>query len=128
MSLIKGIHHVSMKCRSQQEYETVLQFYCGVLGMKTARSWAGGVMIDTGCGVIEVFASGGENTEKGNIRHFALETDNADACAEAVRKAGYEVFIEPKNIVIPSTPGYPARIAFCRGPLGEEIEFFQTVE
>jgi glyoxylase I family protein len=27
--------------------------------------------------------------------------------------------------LIASTPVFPARIAFCRGPLGEEIEFFQ---
>ena len=44
---------------------------------------------------------------------------------EAVKAAGYEVFIEPKDIVIASNPPFPARIAFCRGPLGEEIEFFQ---
>jgi len=42
-----------------------------------------------------------------------------------VKSAGYEVFKEPQNIVIPSTPEYPARMAFCYGPLGEEIEFFQ---
>ena len=42
-----------------------------------------------------------------------------------VREAGYEVFIEPKDIVITSEPPFPARIAFCRGPLQEEIEFFQ---
>ena len=33
-----------------------------------------------------------------------------------------EVFIEPKDIKIASTPAFPARIAFCKGPLGEEIE------
>ena len=37
---------------------------------------------------------------------------------------GYEVFIEPKNIEIASLPTFPARIAFCKGPQGEEIEFF----
>ena len=41
-----------------------------------------------------------------------------------LRKAGYEVFVEPKDIEIQSDPKFPARIAFCRGPLGEEIEFF----
>ena len=42
-----------------------------------------------------------------------------------MRTAGYEVFIEPKDIQIQSDPVFPARIAFCRGPLGEEIELFQ---
>ena len=46
-----------------------------------------------------------------------------DACAR-VRAAGYEVFIEPNDIVIRSEPEFRARMAFCFGPLGEEIEFF----
>lgn len=44
---------------------------------------------------------------------------------EAVKAAGYEVFIEPKDIEIASIPAFPVRIAFCKGPLGEEIELFQ---
>ena len=43
---------------------------------------------------------------------------------EAVRKAGYEITMEPTDNCIPSNPPYPARIAFCIGPVGEEIEFF----
>lgn len=128
MSLIKGIHHVSLKCCNLQEYEKVLRFYCDVLGMETSRSWSEGIMLDTGCGIIEIFANGGERLDKGTIRHFALATDNVDECVRAVRNAGYEVFVEPKDIEIASAPKYPARIAFCRGPLGEEIEFFQTME
>ena len=38
---------------------------------------------------------------------------------------GYEVFTQPNDIVIGSVPPFPARIAFCHGPVGEEIEFFQ---
>ena len=62
---------------------------------------------------------------KGAIRHIAFATDDVDGVIEKVKSAGYEVFIEPKDIVIPSDPAYPARMAFCYGPLGEEIEFFQ---
>lgn len=32
---------------------------------------------------------------------FALATDDVDACEEKLKAAGYEVFVEPKNIVIP---------------------------
>jgi glyoxylase I family protein len=32
--------------------------------------------------------------------------------------------MEPKDIVIASEPPYPARIGFCIGPVGEEVEFF----
>ncbi|RKQ30700.1 MULTISPECIES: VOC family protein [Clostridia] len=81
MSLVKGIHHIALKCCSEQEYE--------------------------------------------KIRHFALATDDVDACVKKVKEVGYEVFIEPNDIVISSTPEFSARIAFCRGPIGEEIEFFK---
>lgn len=57
---------------------------------------------------------------------FALATDNVDKCVADVKKAGYEVFIEPKDISIPSNPPYNARMAFCFGPLSEQIEFFQV--
>ena len=33
--------------------------------------------------------------------------------------------LHDRDIVITSEPPFPARIAFCRGPLQEEIEFFQ---
>ena len=31
---------------------------------------------------------------------------------------------QPVDIVIPSKVPFPARIAFCIGPVGEEVEFF----
>lgn len=68
MNLVKGIHHVSMKCCSEEEYRKTVAFYRDILGLVVA----------------------------------------------------------PKDIVISSQPPYPARIAFCKGPLGEEIEFFCT--
>ena len=43
---------------------------------------------------------------------------------QKVEKAGYEVFIKPKNVCVGGDEAFPARIAFCKGPLGEEIEFF----
>lgn len=33
--------------------------------------------------------------------------------------------LHDRDIVIASEPPFPAGIAFCRGPLQEEIEFFQ---
>jgi len=62
------------------------------------------------------------------VRHFAFACDDPDAAAAAVRAAGYEVFIEPRDVVLPSEPPIRARVAFCRGPLDEEIEFFAEKE
>mgnify|MGYP000053010412 CR=1 FL=1 len=40
---------------------------------------------------------------------------------------GAEVTMEPKSLNIPSEPSEtPVRIAFCKGPDGEIIEFFQN--
>ncbi len=36
----------------------------------------------------------------------------------------YEVFVEPGDKVIASNPEYSIRMAFCYGPLGEQVEFF----
>lgn len=82
-------------------------------------------MLDTGNGIVEIFNDGDDAPGKGVIRHFAFATDDVDACVESVKAAGYEVFIEPKDIKIASTLAFPARIAFCKGPLGEEIELFE---
>ena len=122
--MITGIHHVSMKCAKQQ-FEKVHQFYTEVLGLQVARQWDGGIMYDTGNGLIELFTNADDDLPKGVIRHFALASDDVDGITERLKSAGYEVFSGPKDIAIASNPPFPARIAFCHGPLGEEIELFQ---
>ncbi len=125
MALIKGIHHVSMKTNNEADYKKVKEFYGDVLKLPVAREWATGIMYETGAGIIELFNDADDKLEKGIIRHFAFAVDDVDACVKAVTEAGYEVFTGPKDICIPSNPEFPARMAFCYGPLGEEIEFFQ---
>lgn len=122
--MIQGIHHVSLRCSGDAEYERVKEFYCGVLGLGVYREWDGGTMLDTGAGRIEIFRSGGGERGTGSVRHFAFSCGDVDAAAAAARSAGYEVFVEPKDVLLPSDPPIRARVAFCRGPLGEEVEFF----
>lgn len=127
-SLICGIHHVALKCDGTAEFEKTLHFYQDVLGLEPVRSWGegenAGAMLSTGDGLLEIFASG-KKLPQGAIRHFALRTERVDDCIAAVRAAGYPITVEPKDIVIASNPPFPARIAFCTGPVGEQIEFFQ---
>jgi glyoxylase I family protein len=129
MSLIKGIHHIALKCCGAAEFEKTTAFYREVLGLPVARTWgegtAAGMMLDTGSGIIEIFADGEGRLPQGAVRHFALLTDDVDACVEAVRKAGYPITDEPHDCTVPSNPPYELRIAFCIGPVGEEIEFFK---
>lgn len=129
--MINGLHHISMKCSKGEQYAQVVRFYHEILGLKIARVWGDEnapdeIMFDTGSGLVEIFTNKTEEAELGIIRHFALETTDVDECVCAVRNAGYEVFIEPKDISILSNPPYNARMAFCFGPLGEQIEFFQV--
>ena len=121
---VHGIHHISMKCGSPEELSPVRQFYCGLLGFRVVREWPEGIMIDTGAGLLEVFCNGKGIRSQGAIRHVALGTDDVDALADRIRKAGYPVVIGPKDIVIGSEPPLHARMAFCTGPLGEQIELF----
>lgn len=122
--MIKGIHHISMKCGTQTHFSRAKDFYLNILGLSLKREWPEGIMIDTGSGLIEIFCNGNGSTTKGAIRHFALLTDDVDGLAQRIKSAGYEVFIEPNDIVIDSEPEFRARMAFCIGPLGEEIELF----
>ena len=120
-SLICGIHHVALKCDGTAEFEKTLHFYQDVLGLEPVRSWGegenAGAMLSTGDGLLEIFASG-KKLPQGAIRHFALRTERVDDCVAAVRAAGYPITVEPKDIVIASNPPFPARIAFCTGPVG----------
>lgn len=116
--MITGIHHISMKCGSEQELKKTKEFYVGLLGFKVIRTWSEGIMIDAGNTMLEIFSNGEGIKELGAIRHMAFATDNVDEIIDKVKAAGYEVFIEPNDIVIPSEPELPARMAFCYGPLG----------
>ena len=123
MSNINGIHHISMKC-SEKEIEEVINFYKDVLELELCNKWDSGIMFDTGGGIIEIFHNG-ELLNKGTIRHFALSVNNTKALTETIRNAGYDVFVEPKEICLSHMK---AIISFVRGPLGEEIELFQEIK
>lgn len=123
--MITGIHHVSMKCGTAEEFARAKDFYLRVLGFSVVREWPEGVMIDSGDGLLEIFCNGAGIRTKGAVRHIAFSTDDVDGIIAKVKTEGYEVFIEPNEITIRSVPEFHARMAFCFGPLGEEIEFFQ---
>lgn len=128
--LICGIDHVCIKCVDYAEYEKTTDFYKNVLGLEVLRTGgtedAPSIVFDTGAGGIEIFTEAETDLPQGAIRHFALRTEDVDACVDAVRNAGYEITTEPKNMELECEPPVPIRIAFCIGPVGEEIEFYQV--
>ncbi len=130
MADIKGIHHLAIKCNGVKSYEKTIAFYRDVLCLSVARTWGEGedsiTMLDTGSGILEIFAKGAVGLPNGVFQHFAFDVKDTDKCVEKVRKAGFEIIMEPQEICIPSNPPYCAKIAFCRGVNGEEVEFFQV--
>ena len=127
---INGVHHIALKAQGLENFRELVNFYHGILGLPIVREWGEGegigIMLDTGAGLLEIFANAPDRLGSGALRHLAFDVENTDACLEAVRAAGYTVTMEPTDIVIASDPPYPARIAFCIGPVGEEVEFFQV--
>lgn len=125
---IKSVHHIAIKAKGADAYKNLVKFYNGILGMPIVREWKtndGGdaCMVDTGAGMLELFSNATDVLGAGALRHLAFAVDNTDECIERVRAAGYKIAMEPTDIVIGSD--YPARIGFCIGPTGEEVEFFQ---
>lgn len=120
--MIKGIHHVSMKCRPDQ-LEKVRDFYCRMLELPLGAEWETGFLLDTPNGSVEFFTNAQENLPKGTIRHFAFEVDDVELYIDKCQKNGYEIFMGPKDVVLGTIN---ARVAFTCGPLGEEVEFFEV--
>lgn len=126
-----GIHHVALRTRV---FDEVVGFYVDVLGCVPRVTWREApkraVMLDTGDGnYVEVFEDleVAPPSDDGPIIHFALRCADTDAAIELARAAGCRITQEPTSVDIPAKEGVvPVRIAFCRGPAGEEIEFFQN--
>lgn len=122
--MILGLHHISMKTKDDSEYEKVRAFYADLLGLHILKECEACTLFDTGSGLVEVFRNGTGPMPQGVIRHMAFAVNDVDAAIEKVRAAGYPIYVEPKDVQVGGDPAFPARIGFCFGPLGEQIEFF----
>jgi glyoxylase I family protein len=124
-----GFHHVAMRVR---DIDASLEFYTVGLGFTPRLSWGEGdrrtVLLDTGDGNYFEISGAGPDLPKpeGSLLHVALRTTDCDSAIERARVAGAEITVEPKDVMLPSTPPTPIRVAFFKGPDGELIEFFQN--
>jgi glyoxylase I family protein len=125
-----GFHHLAMRVK---DFDASVKFYTEALGFTEKIAWGEGdsraVMLDTGDGnYLEIFSGGADGPKpEGAYLHVAFRTDNCDDAIEQARKAGAEVTVEPQDVDIASRPQPTrVRIAFCKGPDGELIEFFQN--
>lgn len=122
--LICGTHHVAIKAANPAEFEKTLAFYRDVLELEVLRTWPGGAMLATGNSILELFDHGKELNGNGSLNHVALTCADVDAVVELVRSAGYKITTEPDDVVIPSEPPFPLRMAFFTGSAGESVELF----
>ena len=56
--MITGLHHISMKCGTKEEFARAKSFYIELLGFRTVREWPEGIMLDYGNGMLELFCNG----------------------------------------------------------------------
>ena len=142
----EGIHHLAL---TTARYDETEEFYVKGLGLPVSSSWdtknGRAMMIDLGNqSYLEVFEKGekgekepsGEADQEGQkeaqaapgesaVIHFALRCESCDEAVEIARRAGAEIMSEAHDFYVPSDPPFTCRIAFCRGPNEEEIEFYQ---
>ena len=129
-----GCHHIAVAAR---DWEASLALYVDVLGMtKVTEFQAGGpggrtvLILDMGDGShMELFEPLSDTPVPGSdapndpVLHFALATTDARSSTEHVRRAGYKITVEPRDVDL---AGLKATISFFEGPSGEIIEFFEV--
>ena len=136
--IIKGLGYAHMAIAAK-DFDKSLTFY-KALGMKVYTQWGEGdsriALLDMGDGsLVELFAKPDLNTDKvatpedGNpFLHFAFSAQNVDEAYRIALEAGATPLKPPAELPLQAHPiSLTLRIAFVKGPSGEELEFFKTV-
>lgn len=128
---VRGVHHVAIRA---SDFDATIRFYTEGLGFTLTRTWVDktmrAAMIDTGTGShLEIFSGGvsGDRSE-GHWNHLAFICDDVESAIAKVKALGCQVTVDSVEVAIPSDPPLPVRLAFFKGPDGEVIELFQTLE
>lgn len=125
--MLKSVHHISLRAHGVEAFHKAIDFYTELLGCKQIRSWgeSRGIMLDAGNCILELLSIGPEEDGDGHWSHIAFSVEDVKAVTETIRAAGYPITKEPTDLNLGGS--YPIRVSFCRGPLGEEIEFLQEL-
>ena len=130
-----GFHHVAIKV---QDYDAAVRFYAA-LGFTEKVNWGDGdgraCFLDAGDGnYLEIFTGGGTPATRhpwadgAAVVHFALRVADCEAALRLAERNGAMVTMPTKPVTINGTRGQriPIKIAFCQGPGGEVIEFYEN--
>lgn len=135
---IKGLGYAHMAIAAK-DFDKSLAFY-RALGLTVYTQWGEGdsriALLDMGDGsLIELFSKPTLSTDRvagledGNpFLHFAFSAQNVDEAYRIALEAGATSVKPPYEAPLDSHPlRLTLRVAFVRGPSGEELEFFKTV-
>ena len=131
--MVKGLHHVALRCSSLDNYTETLDFYKNIIGMTVKYSWGEGVyaatMLELNGSVIVIFASGRASGDIGAINHFCFEVDDPALEVQQMQEAGYPVLVPATHVNLSLTNSSKSELlltyAYCMGPVGEVIEFYK---
>ena len=98
---MRGLHHVCLKANGKKEFDKAVEFYSSVFGLPLLRTW------------------GEENTSGAMLQMDGIILEIVAGGEDSTTKGPFS-----KNL----GGSYPIHVAFCEGPLGEEIEFFYAEE
>ncbi len=130
--MIKGIHHITLKAKGEEEFQKTISFYEEAFGFRKLRQWGkgneAGCMLTNDTVILELFANGTKEEQgqgRSPFRHVAFAVEDIEAEADRIKALGYSFFIEPteKNL----GGSYPVKIAFFHGPTGEDVELFEEL-
>ena len=128
---ITGVHHIALHPTTPEMFDQTLAFYCGTLGCATLRAWdpdgRRGAFLDAGNCILEIGLRDDGVRAYGALHHLALAVDDLDALLPRLAAAGYPAVSGPRVGELPTEPPFRAYVAFCDGPFGESIEFFQEL-
>ncbi|AJA48274.1 glyoxalase-like domain-containing protein [Clostridium pasteurianum DSM 525 = ATCC 6013] len=125
--LSKGVHHIALKVKN---FDNTIKFYTEGLGFKKYLCWEQNgnrvsFLSAGGNSFIQIFEDDSkEDISNATYTHMAFYTKNCEEAIKAAKNAGAKVK-GPIEIKIPSNPDIIMRTAYCKGPDGESIEFFE---
>jgi len=130
---VDGLHHVSIRVR---DMDRSIGFYRDVLGCAVRTAFElhdlRFAMLAAGDGryveLVETRTDPRTATEADVFWHLAFRTRDIERSLEAVRAAGFEILrpVTPLDLFNEAAgKPFPVRVAFFRGPDGEEIELIE---
>ncbi len=135
--IIKGLGYAHIAIAAK-DFEESLTFYQS-LGLKVYTAWGEKTetadtriaLLDMGDGsLVELFAKpdlAGDGTGSPYL-HFAFAVQNVDEAYRIALEAGATPYKPPVEMPLDSNPlRMTLRVAFVKGPSGEELEFFKMI-